>query len=74
MKACYHPYSYLFVDVGNKEIELKDRAQQKFLWFIFDSLAGSCCTGRPVTAAQEGLFIKQNEQALIQAATATQVF
>lgn len=74
MKGCYHPYSYLFVNVGNNEIELKHRAQQKFLWFIFDSLASSCCSGRPVAAAQEGLLIKQNEQALIPVAAVTQVF
>lgn len=73
MKACYQPI-FPFLNVGSYEIELKDKAQQKFFWFIFYSLTGSYCSGSPVTAAQGGLFIEKNKQALVSAATATQVF
>lgn len=60
--------------MGKDEIDLKHGAQQKFLWFIFPSPAGSCCSGKPGRAAQEELFMKQNEQALIPAATDTQLY
>lgn len=53
-----------------EKIDLNHRARQKFLWFLFPSPADSCCSGKPARAAQEQLFMKQNEQALIPAATA----
>lgn len=56
-----------------EKIDLNHRARQKFLWFLFPSPADSCCSGKPARAAQEQLFMKQNEQALIPAATATQL-
>lgn len=43
--------SYLFVNVGKNEIDLKHRTQQKFLWFVFASPADSCCWGKPARAA-----------------------
>lgn len=43
--------SYLFVNVGKNEIDLKHRTQQKFFWFVFASPADSCCWGKPARAA-----------------------
>lgn len=63
-----------FLNMGKNEIDLKHRAQQKILWFIFASPADSCCSGKPARAAEEELCMKQNEQALIAAATATQLY
>lgn len=51
---------------------LKEIIYQKFLWLIFNSFAGLCCSGRSTAVAQEELFIKLNKQALIPKTAITQ--